>query len=471
MLLIPTAARVTPSTRYWSWLALVLVTIKLASVLADPTQRFFLGDSESYLHSALTGWIPPDRSFLYGLFIRFSAVASGDLIGLLVAQSLCGVITALLCARIVCIDLGADRRGAALIACLLAIEPAQLFYERMVMAESLGTLCFIVMLSCGLAYLRRGAWPWLIAVALAGIATVALRMSLLPVVLGFALLPPLAAALEHGARRSWSRTGLHLLIALVATGLVHTAYQRLYGHLSEGAPAYLQSSGTFRLGLVAPLVKPEHLQQVGLAPQLLQTVGPPLADPRTREAQLWLDDGLVAVLRRAAGADTESFARRITAQALRDDPLGLLRLSLATTRDYFVASETSPRMADDLGTRPLSDGTLASLRERLHHDGSRAHELRNPAAVYFEQGGYWLIFCLFALAPLALLALLRLWNRRRAAAALLTLTALGLVAGQLLFSHIVSFRYLHPFPPLLLICAAAALVPQARRRSTLDALA
>lgn len=470
MLLIPTATRVTPSPRYWLWLALVLVALKLASILVDPTQRFFLGDSESYLHSALTGWIPPDRSFLYGLFIRFSAVESGDLVGLLVAQSLCGVVTALLCARIVCIDLGVVRRGAALVACLLAIEPAQLFYERMVMAESLGTLCLIAMLSCGLAYLRHRAWPWLIAVALAGIATVGLRMSLLPVVLGFALLPPLASVLERGARRSWRRTGLHLLIVLAATGLAHTAYQRIYGHLSEGPPAYLQSSGTFRLGLVAPLVKPEHLQQVGLAPGLLQTVRPRLADPRTREAQLWLDDGLVAVLRRAAGADTETFARQITAQALRDDPLGLLRLSLATTLDYFVTSEISPRMADDLGTRPLSAGALTSLRERLNHDGSHTHELRNPAAVYFEQGGYWLIFCLFALAPLALLALLRLWNRRRAAIALVTLTALGLVAGQLLFSHIVSFRYLHPFPPLLLICAAAALAPQARRRGTLDAL-
>jgi len=470
MLLIPTAARTT-SPHYWLLLTLALAAIKLVLILVDPNLRFFLGDSESYLHSALTGWIPPDRSFLYGLFIRYTAVASGDLVGLLVAQSLCGVITALLCARIVCISLGADRRVAALVACLLAIEPAQLFYERMVMAESLGTLCFVAMLSCGLGYLRRGAWPWLIAVALAGIATVALRMSLLPVVLGFALLPPLAAALERGARRSWRHTVLHLLIALVATGIAHTAYQRLYGYMSEGPPAYLQSSGTFRLGLVAPLVKPEHLQQVGLSPQLLQTVGPALSDPRMREAQLWLDDGLVAVLRRAAGADTETFARQITAQALRDDPLGLLRLSVATTRDYFVASETAARMADDLGTRALSEGTLTSLRERLNHDGSRAHTLRNPATVYFERGGYWLIFCLFALAPLALLALLRLWHRRHTAVALIVLTALGLVAGQLLFSHIVSFRYLHPFPPLVLICAAAALAPQARRRSTLDGLA
>ena len=99
------------------------------------------------------------------------------------AQSLCGVLTALLLARIACIDLGADRRLAAALACLLALDPAQLFYERMVMAESLGTLNLIAMIACGFAYLRRQWWPWLLGVALFGIATVALRMSLLPVVL------------------------------------------------------------------------------------------------------------------------------------------------------------------------------------------------------------------------------------------------------------------------------------------------
>lgn len=464
MLLIPTAARTAPSPRYWLVLALLLVAIKLALMLADPTQRFFLGDSESYLHSALTGWIPPDRSFLYGLFIRHTAVAAGSLGGLLVAQSLCGIATALLCARLAVTDLGVDRRAAALLAVLIALEPAQLFYERMVMAESLGTLCLIAMLSCGFAYLRRGWWPWLLAMALTGVVTVALRMSLLPVVLGFSVLPPLAAAAERGAQRSWLRVGAHLVIAVAATALLHQAYQRLYGYLSEGPPTYLQASGTFRLGLVAPLVKPEHLQRVGLDPALLQQVGPALADPRMREAQLWLDDGLVAVLRRAAGNDTERLARKIVARALADDPLGLVRMALTTTADYFVGSETRPRMWDDLGTRPLSDGMQTSLRERLGYVAAADPTRLNPAAVYFEQAGPWFIVCLFALAPLALVAALRLGSARRSAALLLALTALGLVAGQLLFSHIVSFRYLHPFPPLLLLCAAATLAP-ARRRS------
>lgn len=464
MLLIPTAARLT-STRYWLPLALTLVALKLALIVADPTQRFFLGDSESYLHSALTGWIPGDRSFLYGLFIRATAVWPGTLSGLLLAQSLCGVLTALLCAQIVVNDLGVDRRAAALVALLVAIEPAQLFYERMLMAESLGTLSLVTMIACGFAFVRRSAWPWLLAMALAGIVTVALRMSLLPVVLGFCLLPPLVAEPAPGTRRSWRQIGPPLLIALGATAIAHTAYQRFYAELSNGPMAYLQSSGTFRLGLVAPLVKPEHLVEAGLPSDLLKQVGPPLPDLRAREAQLWLEDGLIAVLRRTAGPDTEAAARRIASSALRDDPLGLVRLSIATTVDYFNPRETAARLEDDLGVRPLGTTAMASVRDQLNYDAATVHERRNPVARYFLFASNWLIVCLFGLAPLAVIAAFRIAPRRGGAALLLALTALGLVAGQLLFSHIISFRYLHPFAPIVLICAAAALAPAAPRRN------
>lgn len=468
MLLIPTTPRTALSTRYWLLLALTLGALKLGLIVFDPTQRFFLGDSESYLHTALTGWIPPDRSFLYGYFIRYTAVLGGWLPLLLLAQSLCGVLSGLLCARIASVDLGLDRRIAAALAVLLALEPAQLFYERMMMAESLGTLCLLAMFACGFAYLRRHWWPWLLGMALAGIATVALRMSLLPVVLGFALLPPLVSLALREGRAAWPRIVAHAAIAVLATVALHKAYQQLYGHLFQGPATYLQSSGTFRLGLVAPLVKPEHLQQAGLAPELLQSVKPALADPRARESQLWAPDGLVAVLREASGSDpqlTERYARKIAARALRDDIPGFLRLAAVTTADYFDPVQTYQRMQDDLGTRALAQPMQESLREQLGYDASRVHELRNPLTRYFEAGGNWLILCLFALPPLALMALLRNWNQHREAALLLCLTALGLVAGQLLFSHIVSFRYLHPFPTLLLLCLAATLAAPALRRN------
>lgn len=455
MLLIPPSARPLPPLRYWLVLAGVLATIKLVLGLADPHLRVFLGDSESYLHTALTGWIPGDRSFLYGKFVALTAAWPGTLYGLLVAQSICGVLTALLIARIACIHLGADRRLAAVLACALALDPAQLFYERMVMAESLGTLNLIAMIACGFAYLRRQWWPWLLGVALFGVATVALRMSLLPVVLGFALLPALAPLADRRRRVGLVRIAAHAVITVVAVAAAHKSYQAWYGYVSQGPAGYLQSSGTFRLGLVAPLVQAKHLERVGLPPSLLQQIGPDLRAARTRESQLWSEDGLIAVLQRAAGPDTQRLARKIAARAMRDDIPGFLRLALVTTADYFVPSETAARMYDDLGTRAMQPEMQESVRTMLGYDFAGVHEQRYPVTRYFEWAGGWLILCLFALAPLALIALLRQWRQRRDTVVLLCLTALGLVAGQLLFSHIISFRYLHPFPPLVLLCLAA----------------
>ena len=76
-------------------LLLALLAIKLAGLLADPVLRFFMGDSGSYLHTALTGWRPPDRSYTYGLLVGATAIAAGSPWVLLGLQALFGVASAL----------------------------------------------------------------------------------------------------------------------------------------------------------------------------------------------------------------------------------------------------------------------------------------------------------------------------------------------------------------------------------------
>lgn len=462
----PTADTFRPTPHPWLALAAALIAIKLVAGIADPTVRFFLGDSESYLHAALTGWVPPDRSFLYPMFVRVGAVAFGSLTALVAAQSLCGVATALLCARIA-VDLGVAFRYAALAAAIVALEPAQLFYERMVMAESPGTLCFVTMIACGIAYARRCDWRWLVPMAVAGAATVALRMSLLPVVLGFALVPPFAALFAR-KRPSWPRLALHAAVALAATAFAHAGYQRLYGHVAQTEPTYLRASGTFRLGLVAPLVKPEHLERYGVSRDVLATLGPDLRNPLLREQQLWLPDGLIHTLKRELGDErAEVVARKIAARALRENIPGFLAMQAGSMTDYFVRTVTAPRLEDDVGTRPLSDDIRNAVRERLGHDASRTRATFNPVARYFIAAAPpWLTFCLFALAPLAVAALVRSPREYRAAALAFALAACGLVAGHFLFSHIVSFRYLHPFAPLALVAIAAAFTRRGDRSTS-----
>ena len=321
----------------------------------------------------------------------------------------------------------------------------------MLMAESAGTLCLIAMIAAGLAWLRRPHWLWPGLWALAGILAVALRMSLLPVVLGFALLPPLVAWLADHPAAPRRRLAAHLALAALATLCAHKGYQHLYGRLAPSRPDYIADSGYFRLGLVAPLVTPAQVARVGLPPDLLDRVGPPLHDPATRESQIWSDDGLIARVREAAGAGGNRAARKLAAYALREDPLGLVRMAASTLRGYFEPTAVRSRLEDDLGTRPLEADTAGDLLRCCGYDGRGVEAKRNPVLRWFAASTPWLTLCYFGLAPLALAAVAVQWRRRRAAMLLLALASLGQVAALALFSHIVSFRYLHPLPGLFLL--------------------
>src|SRR5690348_18263938 len=75
---------------------IAIVAVKLTLLLLDPTPRFFLWDSVTYLQGALDGPLPRDRSFLYSFLIRLLAVSTHSLYVLVIAQTVAGAATALL---------------------------------------------------------------------------------------------------------------------------------------------------------------------------------------------------------------------------------------------------------------------------------------------------------------------------------------------------------------------------------------
>src|SRR6476660_16763 len=94
---------------WWLFCALVLA-IKLLLLWLDPTPKLFMGDSGSYIWTALTGWIPEDRSYFYGYTIRLLALWPGSFIPLLLVQAVAGGITAvvfaIICSRLFCLSSG-----------------------------------------------------------------------------------------------------------------------------------------------------------------------------------------------------------------------------------------------------------------------------------------------------------------------------------------------------------------------------
>jgi hypothetical protein len=469
---LPIAPEPSASARRAEWqrIALSLLLLKCALLLLDPNLRIFMGDSGSYLHGALTEWIPPDRSFTYPWLVYVSAVFAQSAFALVLLQSLFGVCTALLLFWML-------RRGAQLPfawaaapALLLAVEPAQLFYERMLMAEAAGLLALMGCVASVLAYVRSGQLRWAVLLVLAGLVAVSMRMSALPVVLGMtALAPVLRAHARHSIEDPGRpllavlRLGLHLFLVLAMTVAAHAAYKHAYGALTEGKPEYMREQGRMRLGLVAPLVKPEHLQRFGLPAELLNQLGHPLIDHRTRELQIWSNQGLWAQIRDAqppAGAD--AVAGKIAVRALQGDPLGLFRMGGATLLDYFDSPLALARLRNDAGDVAPNPGMIRDLRTHLRYDASDLYARPGVVAQVFLGSRWWLTAVLFALAPLALVVM---WRYRqpgqaRSAAWVIGFAGLGLFASHLLFSHIVSFRYLHPMPAFVLASLALLLAPR-----------
>lgn len=473
---VPPHQRVAPASgavAQWPVLVCIvfaIVLIKLVLLIVDPEIRLFTGDSGTYLAGAITHGLPPDRSFTYPMLIRVITARSDSLFSLLLMQTGLGAAVA---AGVLCIarfGLGVRIWLAALAALLVAIEPSQLFYERMIMTETASTFCLVVLLGIALAYLASGGFVWLLACIVAGVLLASLRVGLVPVALSVPTACVLILAVLRGrgapALRGWRFTG-HLFAAVVMTWGCHDAYKRLYGHGVRGRPAYIQDAGIFRLGLVVPLLKPEHFAGTGVDPKILDRVKLPLDDPFKREAHIWSPDGLVAALRAEAGPRTREIAGVLADRAINDDPLGLLRMGLLTFKDYFNAPRRLGRMRSDLGFDELPNAqTLQLLRERFHYDYATVARTDTPMSDYFGASSWWLIACLFLLAPLAIVAFVLERRTHPAASLLFALLAPGLVVGQLLCSHIISFRYLHPLPVLFILALAAVADRLLARRAT-----
>ena len=456
--------------REWLLALAAIVAIKLLWLSVDSQVRVFMGDSASYLFYATIREAPPDRSFTYPLLIRWFALPFGEARPVLVFQTIFGIFTALFVFGVLRSML-AIRFGIALsAAAFIATEPSQILFERMLMAESAGTLCFAGALAAGIAYVRRPNPRWLVYGAILMMGAVSFRLNMLPIALGMALVPPLVVLLfawrDSRRARAIGAAAIALVVSVAATAIAQKTYQHWYDAHSAHAetPAYTFAEGTMRLALMAPLVKREHFEGYGLPPNLLDTVVPPLREHQMRETQMWAGDGLVARLTEAEPKHTQVIARKVAIKALRNDIPGYFAMQLANALDYFDDGVAAHRMADELGVREPEPGAIEWFRDTINLETAKLFERPTPAYVAFANSRWWLTACLYLLVPATLVAVF--WGRRelRAVALYLAFVAAGLVAANFLFSMIISYRYLHAFP-IVMVIAVAILVDRRGRRN------
>ncbi|HSE11995.1 MAG TPA: hypothetical protein VLB69_05100 [Rudaea sp.] len=452
-----------------SYIALTLLTliaVKLAILMLDTNPRFFLWDSVTYLRGALDGPLPRDRSFVYSLLIGAIAVPSHSLHALVIAQSLAGVASAFF-VYLILRTFFAVRFGVALIAALLvAIEPGQLFYERMVMAEAFGSAIWLGFLVLVLAYVRDGRGFWLPLIAVAGIAAIALRLNGTAVVLLVAPCLPLWRAWFAGTRPQAAnerpayrrRVALQLALSVACTLVLHVGYRHIVAEIAHTRPGYIGTEGLFLLGFVAPAVESGDFVGTGCSSSVLSDDRTPLDDPRTRERQLWGENGLWAAMQRDCPRP-EDAANAVAKRAFDRILPRVLPMALTITAQYFDDAEATWRMQSDLGHKGMLPLELIEPAKKYFFlDVKPIAFTDTVTSLWFQHSRWWLTGC-FLLSPLiaAWLVLLSRRATRPAEARLVALVVFGSFFTQFLFSPIIAFRYLHPFPPLMIICATAIL--------------
>jgi hypothetical protein len=407
----------------------VILVIKAVFFWVDHTPMMYLGDSTAYMCTATMGWIPPDRSFVYGLVIRKIAVGTGSLTVLLAAQTLASAVAAMCCAVIVRRHFGAQPWVAAAAGVLCAVEPLQLLYERYVMTEALSLGFFAVFMTLALEYLKRPRVAWIVLMQVAGVLAISFRVSFLPAVtLATAVLPLLAvrgngrgwAAVRgfgQAVAGQWRRVMVHFLVAWVLFFTLHGAYRREYAERIEpilpgAAPAYNYENGLFLLTFVAPIVERQDFPDPAKADEVFGYLPYDLRDYRNRSHQRWQEGGLVRNVMAAYPDPLE--ANRVAAQtawnAMRRDPLGELRLAATSWADYWDRERLRAFMAADRGNRDLPPELLEILRYYFGIRGEGLPYLSTVTNRYFFAAWPWYLAVLLAPLPAAAMV----WRAQRA---------------------------------------------------------
>jgi len=435
--------------RLWRFI-LSALAVKAMILLADPSPQLFLGDSESYLYTAQTGWIPPDRSFLYGFLVRWLSVGSGSLFSLVLGQSLASAISAGLLGWMIWRFIGAPKPLAMLGTILYSLDPLQLMYERFVMAEAFSLLAAMVFVSFILLFLQGGRKRYLILASIAGLVAVALRISFLPVVVALSFLAPLIRFLgdtRHqgvSTREHFRELFIALIVVAVCHFSLHSGYKRLTGHLSGAPPAYQYSEGLSLLASWSPLLTPSDLRAAGISERLLEGIAPRTIESRRRHR--WMPDGIDAALNREYSDPyrANALAKQTAFHVLQRDPMGVAFLAVRSyLRGWKLSVIKSCIIEDTAANRPVPPALVRRTAKSFHIAVDENGNQKTLTKAYFGFAVQW--YRILLLTPLLLIlttAFAQSGERLFLCVVAIYANVILLTAAGLSVDN--SIRYLHP---------------------------
>jgi len=468
---------------YWWRFCLLIFALKFFLFALDPLPKFYLGDSGSYIWTALTGWMPPDRSFLYGCVIRWSSIWTESLNSLMILQAFVGAGTALVFASTCRLIFQLSPRLSYVFGILCSIDPLQLLWEHYVMTETISLFLYVVMLRYSFLYLRDRRVRDLVLVQVLAVVLLSFRLSYLILVqVSTVILPimaflPLAYARFRGDSKAPSRTSIvkqvsyHLLLSMLLMLVLHRGYKEINGALSHREPDYGYDTGLHLLAVWAPALKPKDAVDPRLAQVIAQGGEYHIERLAKRNSQRFTPGFLVDRWLKLEGdaKKANEIGEQTAMRALRRNPLQILYLAAQTFGQYWHLKDLQHYMKLDLGQADLTREQCSMLAERFHlaTDGRIRGAPPTILQIYFLRS---YLYCLLVMTAPALAGASLLLRRTRNYCALVLLHATITLAVVTTFTPNPSVRYLQPVSLLTLLILAVYAKALSDRRAIHGAL-
>lgn len=447
----------------WTFFIAAIFIIKIFIFLLDPLPMFLMGDSHSYITTALTGWIPPDRSFTYGYFIKYTAVASHSLTTLILLQSLMSGINAILLSYMLIRFFSVRPLLSFISGILCAIEPLQLLYERYVMTESLSLFLFVLYLLIVFIYIKKPNLIKLFISSFIGTLLISVRLSFLPIVLLNSVIIPLLGikSLSKSQNENYSeltnfikkilshkklltKIFMHLTLSIVFTISLHTAYKNLNGYLSDKPPAYLYHGGFFLISYFSPIIEPDDFPDNEIRYTVFKNLKYDMKDPHKRAIHHWEIGGIVNVLNRYMynSLEADNFAKKVVINSLKRNPIGFLKIAYLGFIDYWNIKNLKNSLVVERGEKELPDYLLVKLRNYFSLNADKLPFLLTFTNKYYFKAWAWYLFLLCS--PLLGIITIIFCKKIRRYLLIVFLSLFIIIIITCVLIDGITVRYLHP---------------------------
>lgn len=465
---------------YWWAFCFLILALEVFVLALDPLPKLFMGDSGSYIWTALTGWIPPDRSFLYGYVIRWSSLWTESLTSLLILQAFLGAITAILVALVCQWALRLASRLSYLFGLLCSLDPLQLVWQRYVMTETVSLFFYALVLLFSFLYLKQRRLWQLALLQILSVLLISFRMSYLLVVQMNAFFLPLIAFLPEirAAFRKRSSipsimwvarsAGLHLALSILLMFVLQQGYQRVNGVLAGREPAYLHTSGLSVLTTWAPVLEPTDSPDPRLSRLIAEGGQFQLNDIRLRDVQLYSPGYLVDRWKHIEpnAAIANEVAKQTALHALLRRPMGVATLGAKTFLGYWDFRQIHKQAQAELGIgRDLPENVTSNLAAHFRLSPPRRGDAKAHALLqryYLRAQPYYYVVLLSPFICGGLIFILS-----EGYVSLLFLHSWILLGTATFLSKAPSVRYLQPMSLLTILIFAALVKGVTDRRARL----